>query len=81
MIGDASLLLSSGIITSYVGRVINITSILFNSNVVGYMNMKVVYYFIVYAEIRYVIAKLLPYVKYCTWRRLRNLEIRVIEDR
>ena len=27
------------------------------------MNMKVVYYFIVYAELRYVNAKLLPYVK------------------
>ena len=27
------------------------------------MNMNVVYYFKVYAELRYVIAKLLPYVK------------------
>ena len=27
------------------------------------MNMKVVYYFIVYAELRYANAKLLPYVK------------------
>ena len=27
------------------------------------MNMKVVYYFIVYVELRYVNAKLLPYVK------------------
>ena len=27
------------------------------------MNMNVIYYFIVYAELRYVIAKLLPYVK------------------
>ena len=27
------------------------------------MNMKVVYYFLVYAELRYVIAKLLSYVK------------------
>ena len=29
----------------------------------NYMNMKVVYYFIVYAELRYANAKLLPYVK------------------
>ena len=27
------------------------------------MNMKVIYYFIVYAELRYVNAKVLPYVK------------------
>ena len=35
--------------------------------------MKVVYYFIVYAELRYVNAKLLPYVKDCTRRRLSDV--------
>jgi len=33
------------------------------------INMNVVYYFKVYTELRYVIAKLLPYIKDCTrWR-------------
>ena len=39
------------------------------------MNMNVFYYFIVYSESRYVIAKLLPYVKDCTRRCLSGILI------
>ena len=42
------------------------------------MNMKVVYYFIIYAELRYVIAKLLPSVKDCTRQSLSGVLIHKI---
>ena len=41
----------------------------------GNRNRNMIYYFIVYAELRYSSAKLLPYVKDCTRRRLISVLI------